>query len=148
VDQLSDRGFPVANVALVWEGLRYVEDVTGRRTTASSLIDGAASGAWFGAFIGMLLLLFVDTESNGLALVASYVVAGAVLVGAWQAVHQWRRRGTRDFSTVGRIEAHRYQVWVTRELTAAASELLAAQDAPGGDRAVIKSAMADRSTDE
>ena len=52
VDSLSDAGFPVEFVEIVGYDLRQVERVTGRLTTATATGAGAASGAWFGLFIG------------------------------------------------------------------------------------------------
>lgn len=42
VDHLSDRGFPVEQTAIAAQGLRFVEQVTGRRTVARAAAEGAA----------------------------------------------------------------------------------------------------------
>jgi hypothetical protein len=55
VDYLSDNQFPVQHVTIVGTGLRMVERVTGRLTYARVAVAGAASGAWFGLFVGLLL---------------------------------------------------------------------------------------------
>ncbi|ETW22139.1 general stress protein [Mycobacterium gastri] len=54
VDRMSDGGFPVEHVRIVGDGLRTVEQVTGRMTKGKAALAGAASGAW----IGLLFLLF------------------------------------------------------------------------------------------
>ena len=46
VDRLSDAGFPVQNVRIVGEGVRIVEQVTGRMTKGKAALLGAAGGAW------------------------------------------------------------------------------------------------------
>ena len=56
VDHLSDEGFPVQHTAIVGTDLRSVERVTGRLTYARVALAGAASGVWFGAFVGLLLI--------------------------------------------------------------------------------------------
>lgn len=118
VDHLSDAGFPVDRVTIVWDGLRHVEHVTGRRTVLNALIEGAATGAWFGGLLGLLLLLFVELDdgTNAVALVVTYIVIGALIVAAWRAAAHWLHRGARDFAAIGRFEARRYQVWVDPDL--------------------------------
>src|SRR5687768_11377791 len=58
VDRMSDDGFPVESVRIVGEGVRTVEQVTGRMTRGRAALAGAASGAWFGVLIGLLFGLF------------------------------------------------------------------------------------------
>ena len=59
VDHLSDSGFPVEQSAIVGSDLRLVEQVVGRLTKTRATLMGAASGAWFGLFVGLLVTLFV-----------------------------------------------------------------------------------------
>src|SRR5580765_4541639 len=58
VDFLSDSGFPVQNVLIVGTDLKQVERVTGRLTTGRVALAGAASGAWLGLLVGVLLGIF------------------------------------------------------------------------------------------
>ncbi|KAA1252089.1 hypothetical protein F0Q45_00940 [Mycobacterium simiae] len=58
VDRMSDAGFPVEHVRIVGDGLRTIEHVTGRMTKGKAALTGAASGAWIGALLGLLFLLF------------------------------------------------------------------------------------------
>src|SRR5918995_3344680 len=58
VDYLADRDFPVGDVTIVGVDLMLVERVIGRLTWSRVLISGAASGAWFGLFVGLLLSFF------------------------------------------------------------------------------------------
>jgi hypothetical protein len=55
VDFLSDREFPVERVAIVGTGLKTVEQVAGRLTTARAALAGAAQGAMIGLLFGLLL---------------------------------------------------------------------------------------------
>lgn len=114
VDSLSDEGFPVEHVSIVWARLRQIEYVTGRRTILTAAVQGAASGMWFGAFIGLLLSLFVELEEDATAvgLIVSYALTGAVVVAIYQAVRHWAQRGRRDFSTMGKLDAEAYEIWV------------------------------------
>lgn len=114
VDTLSDSGFDVARSAIVWNGLKRVEYVVGRQTVASAAVKGAAAGAWFAGFFGLLVALFVDTNSFGEAagIVLSYLLIGAVVGAMWFAFAHWQTRGRRDFASVGTFEAETYDVRV------------------------------------
>ena len=64
VDFLSDKEFPVQHVSIVGSDLRMVENVLGRLTRGRAAAAGAASGAWFGLFVGVLLSAFADDGTN------------------------------------------------------------------------------------
>ena len=87
VDYLSDKQFPVQHVAIVGSDLRMVENVLGRLTRGRAALAGAASGAWFGLFVGVLLTLLVIRRENAtrqrpLRVVLWLVVAaGIALIG-------------------------------------------------------------------
>lgn len=114
VDRLSDKGFPVEQVRIVGTGLRTVEYVTGRLTTARAALAGAASGAWFGVLVGLLLALF----TTGPAIVG-LLLGGAALGAVWGAAFgffaHWSTRGRRDFASVKGLEAEQYAVYVTAD---------------------------------
>ena len=123
VDRLSDASFAVENVQIVGRDLRLVERVTGRLTKGRAAEAGAASGAWLGLFIGLLIGLF----AKGSAWL--WLVVGAVVIGAfWGAVlgfaAHWATRGTRDFSSVGGIEADHYDVMAVEGRAAEAQTIL------------------------
>src|ERR687889_2684740 len=58
VDHLSDQKFPVENVTIIGSDLRMVEKVLGRMTMGRAVAAGAAGGAWWGLFVGLLLGIF------------------------------------------------------------------------------------------
>lgn len=126
VDHLSDEGFPVRHVTIVWSRLRQVEYVTGRRTVATAARDGALSGLWFGGFLGLLLTLFVqlDEGASALGVIVSYAIVGAVLGAVWMAFQHWTKRGARDFATRGRLDAESFEIWVDRDHLAEAAAIL------------------------
>ena len=64
VDHLADSDFPVRDVTIVGVDLMLVERVIGRLTWGRVLASGAASGAWFGLFVGLLLSLFNPAGSG------------------------------------------------------------------------------------
>ena len=137
VDRLSDQGFPVGGVSIVWHRLRRVEYVTGRRTTMRAFLEGALSGLWFGGVIGVFLTLFVQLDENVSAagVIVSYALIGALVVAVWRALGHWAQRGRRDFSAIDRLEAERYQLWCEPEGALRAKQLLDLHDARAMDPA-------------
>src|SRR3954463_7403168 len=81
VDRLSDAGFPVERVAIVGQGLRYVEQVTGRLTTGRAALLGALPGALIGGILGLLAaLIFTWDPHPAVPLIILYgLVIGAIL---------------------------------------------------------------------
>jgi hypothetical protein len=99
VDRLSDDGFPVDKLDIVGSGLRLVERVTGRLTSARAAGTGALSGLWAGLLLGILLGLF--TSGHSFLAVALTGAAFGVLWGAvFGYVAHARTKGQRDFSSV------------------------------------------------
>lgn len=123
VDFLADQRFPVEQCMIVGTDLKRVERITGRLTTGRVAMGGAASGAWFGLFIGLLFGIF--TDSNLLAILATTVLVG-ILFGVISALIGYAAtRGRRDFSSVTQVIATRYEVLVEHKTAAQARELLA-----------------------
>jgi hypothetical protein len=111
VDRMSDDGFPVEHVRIIGDDLRTVEQVTGRLTKGRAATAGAASGAWFGLLIGLILSLFaVGPAWFWVWLVA--VAFGAVWGAMFGFAAHWGTGGRRDFTSVQRLEARRYDVYV------------------------------------
>jgi len=124
VDTLSDEKFQMNGVTIVWSGLRKVEHVTGRRTVATAARDGLMSGAWFGLIIGLLFSAFTEGSESTIATVLIYSIVGAITVAAFQAFQHWAQRGTRDFSTIGQLDAEQYEIWVEPDRLTAAQSIL------------------------
>jgi hypothetical protein len=125
VDTLSDRGFPVEHASIVWADLRRVERVTGRRTTGRAFLEGAATGAWFGLVFGVLVSLFVELDgASWLAFPLSSAVVGALAVGVFSVLGHWMRRGQRDFSSVGYLDAGHFELWIQADVADKARGLL------------------------
>jgi len=124
VDFLSDNEFPVENVLIVGTELKQVERVTGRLTWGRVISAGAASGAWLGLLIGAILSIFAEGSSvvvtilGGIAFgVAFGVISGALGYAA--------TRGQRDFSSVQKVVATKYEVLVEHKFLADGTALLA-----------------------
>ena len=126
VDRLSDEGFPVSLVSIVWSGLRRVEYVTGRRTMLTAGRDGLIAGAYFGALAAFIASFFITLEEgvNAFELVVSWLIFGGLAGAAWGVLSHALLRGRRDFSSVGKLEAESYQLWVEESHAAQAEQML------------------------
>ncbi|GAA0559665.1 hypothetical protein GCM10010172_48450 [Paractinoplanes ferrugineus] len=122
VDHLSDNKFPVERTAIIGTDLRLVENVLGRLTTGRAALAGAASGAWFGLFVGVLFGLFSDSGWVGVILVC------LLIGGAWGAIFgaiaHAATGGRRDFASRSSIVAGQYAVTADGEVSDQARQLL------------------------
>jgi hypothetical protein len=108
VDYLADNKFPVENVTIVGVEPMLVERVAARLTWGRVLAGGAASGAWFGLFVGMLLSLF--TAGGGLGPILVGLASGIVFGVAFAAMRYRATHGRRDFISHSQLVARRYDV--------------------------------------
>ena len=135
VDHLSDEKFAVEHVAIVGRGLKFVEQVTGRLNWGRALLNGLASGAMTGLFIGLLLALFfprveqvggafVDLGFNW-PLILWSVGIGALFGAVFGLIGYAMTGGKRDFTSVGAMRAETYDILVDADHAADAERLLA-----------------------
>lgn len=122
VDYLADNKFAVQRVAIIGNDLKAVERVTGRLTYPRVALGSAATGAWFGLFVGLILSLFansdmVSTVPSSIALGAIFWLLFGVLTYAFQ-------RGKRDFTSTSQVIATSYDVLVDPTLAGEARRLL------------------------
>jgi hypothetical protein len=125
VDFLSDEQFPVQHVSIVGSDLKMVENVLGRLTRGRAAMAGAASGAWFGLFVGVLLSLFASKNTNGFGLVIAALLYGAVFGAIFGFVGHALSGGKRDFTSRSKIVASSYDVHCTWSEADKAREVLA-----------------------
>src|SRR4051812_50213042 len=76
VDYLSDEKFAVENVTIIGSDLKQIEKVTGRLTTGRAIAAGAAGGAWWGLFVGLLLGIFSTNGANWIGSVLAGLLIG------------------------------------------------------------------------
>lgn len=122
VDRLAKADFPVKQVSIVGSDLKTVERVTGKLTYNRAAGAGAASGAWFGLFIGVLFTF------GGTGTVLQYVIA-ALIIGAgfgalFGIVATAVTRRTRDFTSTHQVIASRYEIVVDPQQLAKAQDVL------------------------
>ena len=124
VDHLADSDFPVRDVTIVGVDLMLVERVIGRLTWGRVLLSGAASGAWFGLFVGLLLSLF-NPAGTGFGPILVGLASGVVFGLVFAAVGYGATRGRRDFTSSSQMVAGRYDVLCQPRNAEKARELLA-----------------------
>lgn len=123
VDYLSDNNFAVERTAIVAEGLKFVEQVTGRLNWGRVVSTAAGSGALTGVLIGLLLgLLFPLTPL--LSIVLYGLVVGVIISVLFGVIGYAMSRGRRDFSSVGGMQAETYNVMVDADVAEEAERVL------------------------
>lgn len=122
VDYLSDNKFAVEKTAIVAEGLKFVEQVTGRLNWGRVLSTSASSGALTGVIIGLFLgLLFRLPLLN---IVIYGLVVGIISSILFGVLGYAMTGGRRDFSSVGGMQADRYNLMVDEDAAAEAEGIL------------------------
>ena len=125
VDKLSDEKFPVERTAIVAEGLKFVEEVTGRLNWWRALFNGAGSGALIGTLIGLFFGLFSTVPGALLAITLNGLIAGLVIGAVIGLVGYLFTGGRRDFTSVGGMKAEQYNVMVDADLETEARAIIA-----------------------
>jgi hypothetical protein len=131
VDFLSDRKFPVERVSIVGQGLKLVEQVTGRLTWADAALRGLLTGAVTGGLIGWLFAVF-DWFNPAIArgwVIIDGLWFGAVVGVIFGLLAYALTRGRRDFSSVAGMQADHYDLLVDASVANEAERLL--HDLPG-----------------
>ncbi|MBV9845928.1 MAG: magnesium transporter [Kutzneria sp.] len=108
VDFLASKSFPVEDITIVGVEPMLVERVSGRLTWGRVLGAAAASGAWLGMFVGLLLSLF--TVDAGMLPIAVGLVGGVTASMITATIGYASTRGRRDFASRSELVARRYDV--------------------------------------
>jgi hypothetical protein len=126
VDRLSDAGFPVEGLAIEGRDMRLVEQVTGRVTYGTAVLQGAATGAIAGLFIGLLfgVLNWLAPAESVIALALWGTLIGAAWGAILGALGHWMTEGRRDFASVDHLVAGRYDVTADVDVAEDARRLL------------------------
>ena len=122
VDYLSDNDFPVEHTAIVAEGLKLVEQVTGSLNYGKAILNGLASGATTGIFIGLIFGLFAFAPL--LTMVLYGLIAGAIAGALLGLIGYAMSGGKRDFTSIGGMQAERYNVMVDNDFVDEAERVL------------------------
>lgn len=108
VDFLADEKFPVENIAIVGTDLRLVERVTGRKTWGTVLRDGALNGLGTGLLVALLFILFFPGST--LLLFIAALLMGVIISVLFGAIAFGLSQGRRDFNSIAKTVATRYEV--------------------------------------
>src|SRR6478735_3897866 len=73
VEHLIKHNFSIQDVTIVGSDLQLVERVTGRLTAGKLSAAGAASGAWIGLFVGLLMFVFSPVQGAILLLMLASI---------------------------------------------------------------------------
>lgn len=130
VDYLADSKFPVQQVSIIGNDLKTVERVTGRLSYPRVALASAATGAWFGLFVGFILTLF-GGDSTYLPILSSMAL-GAVFWVLFGVIAYAFQRGKRDFTSTSQVVATSYDVIVDPTVAVEARRVL--QQLPMGSR--------------
>ena len=122
VDYLSDNKFEVEKAAIVAEGLKFVEQVTGRLNWGRVISTAASSGALTGVLIGLFLGFFFGGPLLNIVLYG--LVVGIIISILFAVFGYAATRGQRDFSSVGGMQAERYNVMVDTDAADEAEGML------------------------
>lgn len=127
VDYLADNDFTVQDVTIVGVDLMLVERVLRRLTWGRVLSGGAASGAWFGLFVGVLLAVFVEEGGSigWVVPIATGLIIGILFGAVFAAVGYASSRGRRDFASANQLVAGRYDVLCQPRSAEQARDMLA-----------------------
>lgn len=124
VDFLSDQKFPVERTAIVGEGLKTIEQVTGRLDWGRAAGLGFGQGIFLGLFIGLLFGLLGLGGGNLLFAAAYGMVMGAITGVVWGVVGYAMSGGRRDFTSVGGMRAEQYVILADSDVAEQARTLL------------------------
>jgi hypothetical protein len=122
VDRLAKADFDVTQVSIIGNDLKTIERVTGKLTYGRRALAGAATGAWFGVFAGILLFMVSTTPNVTYAF--AVVLIGAAFGMLFGVVSYALNRSHRDFTSTNQVIASSYQVLAPSSLLVRAQELL------------------------
>lgn len=124
VDVLARADFPVSGVSIVGNDLKSVEHITGRLSWGRVALAGAASGAWFGIFLAIVLVIF-SPGRNDFSFEIAAVLLGAGFGMLFSLVSYALTRSRRDYTSQTAVLASSYAVVVDPEHANRARNVLA-----------------------
>lgn len=104
----SSEGFDIKNLSIVGNDLRTVEHIRTRLSYPRVALGGAAQGALFGAFIGLLIFTFSpDSTPTDIIMAVLMGMAIWMIIGI---VGYSVRKGRRDFASSSQLVATTFDV--------------------------------------
>jgi hypothetical protein len=124
VNRLAEQGFPVHRLTILGTGLRSVEQVQAHMTARRAALAGAGVGILLGGLLALVLGIVTSQLDSAERLL--YAVGVCTLFGALggAVMYLWASAGRRDFVSVRRMEAARYDVQADEAVAGEAKRLL------------------------
>ncbi len=124
IDKLTAEAFPVQQVSIIGEGLKSVERITGAMSWGRAALSGAASGIWFGFFIGMLMVLWAPEASASGAYLSIALMMGAAFGILTGVLRYAMTRRQQSFTSVTQVVASNYVLVTPAEVATQAMRIL------------------------
>lgn len=138
VAKVSGSDADLAGLAIVGNDLKLVERIVGRLTWGKVAMRGAIRGLGFGAFLGLMFLLFVPEAISSVLVFPLLGLAFGILLAVVQ--HSLVRR-KRDFASTQQVLAARYDVVAPQQSAGKAMQVIGQrEDAAAPTEAQLQSA--------
>ncbi len=125
VSQLIAAEVPARDIAIVGQGVRTIERITGRLGYAVAARSGAINGVLIGLLLSAILVL--GTPDAPIQLFVGFVLIGVALGMVMSLITFAIVRRRRDFASVTQLAADHYEVTVRAASLAKARKALGAQ---------------------
>lgn len=134
VSSLIAADIPAREIAIVGQGLRSIERVTGRLGYASAARSGAINGLLLGLLFSAILV--IGSPSVPIQAFVGVLFVGIAIGMLMSLVTYSFVRRRRDYASVMQVVADHYEVTVTSASVHRARQVLGPQSAPGPAEAV------------
>ena len=121
VAKVSGAEAEVVGLAIIGNDLKLVERIVGKLTWGKVALQGAMRGLGFGAFIGLVYLLFVPEAITSVLVFPALGLAFGILMSLTS--HAMTRR-KRDYASVQQVLAARYDVVAPQETAGKAMHII------------------------
>ncbi|WP_331712167.1 general stress protein [Agrococcus carbonis] len=126
IAKVSGSDTELAGLAIIGNDLKLVERIVGRLTWGKVAMRGALRGLGFGAFMGLMFLLFVPEAVGSVLVFPLLGLAFGILLSVVQ--HSIVRR-KRDFASTQQVLASRYDVVAPQESAGRAMHIIGQRQA-------------------
>lgn len=131
VSTLVSADIPARDIAIVGNGLRSIERVTGRLGWATAARTGALNGVLLGIFFAAIIV--IGTPDAPIQMFAGVVFVGIAFGMLLSLVSYSVVRRRRDYASVVQVAAEHYEVTVSAKSVHKARQTLGRETAPNGD---------------
>lgn len=137
VAKVSGSDTELAGLAIIGNDLKLVERIVGRLTWGKVAMRGAIRGLGFGAFLGLMFLVFVPEAISSLLVFPLLGLAFGILLSVVQ--HAVVRR-KRDFASTQQVLASRYDVVAPQAVSGRAMQIIGQREVSSPSEAQLHAA--------